>query len=452
MAATACCGLACFSNAVAAVIPLLITTWDLLMPARPKLRDTAAATAGLWIIALFTLSIKSPATDAVLAREVATFSAHRVMLVLNAYWLNISSVFRPTELALAYPRLTPTGFLQTEVMLGGTAVCLTCALLWSLRRHALILFGVVWFGIALGPTAQIMSHHIHRADRFLYLPLVGLALAMGLGLRSLANLVNGRPAKALLMVVTVICLYALVALSTRQVRYWQDDVSLWRHSVAVAPDSPDARRALADSLAEQGRLDLAIVHYEAAIRLEPAYIDAMRNLAFYLVTCDDDRLRNDERAVELSRQACKLTRNMDPGLLRTLAMAHTNRAISFQNRGRFHEAIRDYEKAVQADPHYDMALFDLAMLLATCPREDLRNPRRAMDLAKRAAGLVEHLDPARLSVLGAAFAAVGHFDQAVAAAEKALEMARPTDNPQAVAELQRRLGLYQNRTAYHDPP
>ena len=449
--ATVCCGLACFSNAVAAVIPLLITAWDLLMPDRPKLRDTAAATAGLWIIALVTISIKSPGSDAVLAREVATFSAHRVMLVLNAYWLNIRSIFRPTELALAYPRLAPGSFLQPEVMLGGTALCVTCGLLWSLRRRGLILFAVVWFGIALGPAAQVMSHHIHRADRFLYLPLVGLALALGLGLRSLANLVNGRCTKALLVVVAVVCLFVLVTLSTRQVRYWQDSVSLWRHSVAVAPDSPDARRALADCLAEQGQLDLAIGHYETALRLEPDFIDVMRNLAFYLVTCSDHRLRDDERAIELSQRACQLTRNMDPGTLRMLAMAYTNRGVSSQNRGRFQEAIGDYEKAIQADPQYEMALFDLAMLLATCPRTDLHDPRRAIDLAERAAGLVEHLDPTRLSVLGAAYAAAGRFDRAVAAAEKALEAARPTGNPQAIAELQRRLRLYRNRTPYHDP-
>ena len=62
---------------------------------------------------------------------------------------------------------------------------LTCVLLWSLKRRQLVLFGLLWFGLALAPVSQIMPHHVHRAERFLYLPLVGLAITVAMGLHGL---------------------------------------------------------------------------------------------------------------------------------------------------------------------------------------------------------------------------------------------------------------------------
>ena len=68
-----------------------------------------------------------------------------------------------------------------------------------LRRRTLIVFGLLWFGLALGPTSQIIPHHVDRADRFLYLPLVGLALAAAMGLRPLLNALKHQAAAAAIL-------------------------------------------------------------------------------------------------------------------------------------------------------------------------------------------------------------------------------------------------------------
>ena len=68
--------------------------------------------------------------------------------------------------------------------------------LWLFRRQTLILFGLAWFCLALGPTSHILPHHVPRADRFLYLPLVGLSLALAPGLAALGARLKGHLAGA----------------------------------------------------------------------------------------------------------------------------------------------------------------------------------------------------------------------------------------------------------------
>ena len=445
-AAALCCAMACLSNAVGAVIPLLIVAWDMLTLAGPRFRRILFGTASLWAIGLLTFLLKGPGSDAILAREVEAFSAQRLMLVMNVYWLNLRTLAWPTDLSLSYELLRPESFLNGEVILGGIAVCLTGIVLWKLRRAKLVLFGVLWFGLALGPTLQIMPHHIHRADRFLYLPLVGLALVVGAGLRPLENALKGRTTAAAVAAIGVWSVLSI--LSWAQVQSWRNSVSLWEKCVLAEPNNPVAHRALADGLAKRGQLDRAIPHYETALRLEPVYVDALRNFAFYLVTCDDDTLRDDNRAVTLAEQGCELTKWRDRDLRRTLAMAYTNCAITLQRDLQFRPAIQFYRQAIEADPDYDMALFNLAFLLATCTDKELRKADEAVRLAERACAVVEHPNPIRLSILAAAYAEAARFEQAVATVENAIQRSQANGNHRYTEELQRQLKLYQEHSTY----
>jgi tetratricopeptide (TPR) repeat protein len=372
------------------------------------------------------------------------------MLVLNGYWLNLKTLAWPTNLALSYGPLRPERFLHGPVILGGVALCLTCLTLWKLRRFRLVLFGLTWFGLALAPTSQLMPHHIHRADRFLYLPLVGLVAALGVSLRPLGH------AKPRLMVAVVslgvACLLVLDILSARQVQTWRNSVTVWEHCVRVAPNNPEAHRALADSLAQQGQFDRAFRHYQKALEIEPAYIDVLRNFAFHLATCSDGTLRDDDLAIKLAERGCELTNGRDRGLLRILATAYTNRAIALERGGQFQPAMEYYNRAIQADPNYDLALFDLAFLLATCPDQALRNGEDAVRLAERACQLVSRPDAIRLSVLAAAYAETGRFQEAITAVEDALELPQPGRNAGLLQELERQLNLYRNGGTFRHPP
>jgi tetratricopeptide (TPR) repeat protein len=99
-------------------------------------------------------------------------------------------------------------------------------------------------------------------------------------------------------------------------------------------------------------------------------------------------------------------------------------SLAFQIRGhirayqeRFHDAILDYEKAIQLDPLNWSAMSKYAALLATCQNEEYRDGRKALELSKRACGLTKHDVAACLLVLSEAHAELGEFEEALRWAE-----------------------------------
>ena len=437
------CAIACMSNAVGAVIPLLIIAWDVIMLPRPKLWKILGGTSVLWLISIATVVIKKLGESRDTSALEGVFTGEWVAIVIRTYWLNLSTLVWPTKLAVAYEWIPPKSFAQADVILGGIALAVTCAALWTLRRRKLLVFGLVWFGLALAPYLQIIPHHVYRSDRFLYLPLVGLCVAVAMVLRPLGNTLKTRRAITAVTAAGLLVLLVLEGLSVRQVRRWRNSISVWKHCVSVAPRSPFARQGLASNLASAGRFDLAIPHYEIALRLDPMDAFNLSDYAGRLATWPDERWRDHDRAIRLASRACELTQWNDPKPRRTLALAYMNGATNLKRRRQFERAIEDYRKAMEADPQYDVPLFNLARLLATCPLEQFRQPDEAVRLAERACEMVEHPGPIRLIVLAEVYAETGRLAKAIATLKKALRGAEADRQTEWYDELRRRLELYQ---------
>ncbi|MHC4405440.1 MAG: tetratricopeptide repeat protein [Planctomycetota bacterium] len=402
--ATLCCAVACLSNVVGAVIPLLITAWDVLMVSPPKLRKILRGTSALWVIGATAIVLKRvgsiPLAD---HPEAELFSAERLMVVLNAYWLNLKTLVWPRDLAISYWYVTPKGFADREVILGATALVLTCLALWLLRRRKLALFGLLWFGLALAPVSQILPHHIHRADRFLYLPLVGLTLAAAMGFRPLPYRVKSRAAVGSVAAAGLLALIVLVARSAGQVQTWRNSLAVWKNCVEVAPANAFAHDCLAVCLADEGLFHQAVLQFEWALRIEPDRIDALDNFAFLLAAFPREELREYDRAIALARRGCRLTEWKDFPIRRTLAIAYTNSAAASKRDGRLDRAIESYGSAIEADPEYETPLLELALLLATSSDETFRDYGRAITLATRGCQLTEGKDSSMRRALAIAY-------------------------------------------------
>lgn len=448
LAAIFCCAAACLSNAVAAVIPLLVVACDAVMPERPKAWKIVRDSLPLWVLGIVTIAIKMGAgDDAGLIGEAAPFSAGRLMLVLNVYWANLSTLVLPGELGISYSPLRPESFLEGEVVLGAIAIGLTCAALWLLRRRRVAVFGLLWFVIALGPSSQIMVHHIHLADRFLYFPLAGAAIAAGGCLRRLGYLASERHARmgmAAAGVAGLVAVFLLIRFSAHQVHFWRDSIVLWEQTVKAAPDNPVAHRGLAISLARAGQIDQAFEEFEVALRLNPNYIFALGDYAFYLVN------RQDLKAIELAKRGCELTGWKDPDLRSTLAGAYISRADTLCQEGDFRAALECYAKAIETDPGYERPWTQSAYLRATCPDPELRDRAKAAQLADRALPMAA--SPAQLSVLGETYAAIGQFDKAVGAVAKGLRLAQAAGERELARELQRQLDRYRAQSSQQKSP
>ncbi len=341
-----CCVMACLSNVVGAVIPAIITSWDLLTLPRPRFGKLLRGTTALWLIGLTVILIKKTTyTGELLNTELPLVSFGRLLLALRVYWLNLTSLIWPTGLAIRYGWHVPQTAYEVEVILGALALAVTCLALWKLRSRKLVLFGLLWFGLALAP--PILPHHVHRADRFLYLPLVGLLLALALGLRPIVRAAKGRRQRLATVSACVGCLLVLDILSAAQVQTWRSDLALWQHAVEVTEDNAMAQRALADHLAAAGRFEQAIPHYREAIRIDPDDLRALNNYAVYLATCDDRELRDYKLALELATRCHQLEPGEELVFRQGRLRIYASCAEELATRGHVQEAIQFYEKALE---------------------------------------------------------------------------------------------------------
>jgi tetratricopeptide (TPR) repeat protein len=188
-------------------------------------------------------------------------------------------------------------------------------------------------------------------------------------------------------------------------------------------------------LAYMGRVPEAIAQFERALQIKPDYAEAHYNLGITL-----------GRTGKLSEAIAQFERALQ--IKPDYAEAHYNLGIALGRTGKLSEAIAQFEQALQIKPDYADVQNKLAWLLATC--SDLSNPSRAVTLAERACQLTTNRAAANLDTLAASYAATGRFDDAVATARQAIELARADGQTQLVSEVESRLGLYRNGHAYRE--
>jgi len=212
----------------------------------------------------------------------------------------------------------------------------------------------------------------------------------------------------------------------------------YRRALAIRPDYADAHNNLGNALLRQGKLDEAVEHYHQALQIRPNYALAHRNLGLALV-----RKGQTDQAIVQFQHAVQI----DPDY----AAAHQNLADALSRTSRFAEAAHHYEAVLRLAPDHIRAMNDLAWLLATCPDAAIRNGPEAVRLADEANRRVNYTQPLLLDTLAAAYAEAGDFDRAVAAARRAVKLARAHNQSQLADEYEARLRLYRARQAYRQP-
>jgi tetratricopeptide (TPR) repeat protein len=127
-------------------------------------------------------------------------------------------------------------------------------------------------------------------------------------------------------------------------------------------------------------------------------------------------------------------------------MAHMNKGTALNRGGQFQAAIDSYRAAIEADPEYEAAVFNLALLLASCRDEQLRDPDLAVRLAEQATETGGG-NPLHLNILAEIYAYAGRFDQAAATFRQAIRMAGEAGDEEMLAALAQRLEQLEG-----DPP
>ncbi len=529
----------------------------------------------------------------------------RIANAILGCWGYLVQMVWPSGLTVFYPY--PRAFALWRVLGAGLVLLLASALvLLASRRRPYLAFGWIWYGVTLLPVVGLIQVGSHsHADRYAYVPLIGIFMLLVWGS---CDMTRRWPHPAgILSAAAGIVLVLLLPLSRRQLGYWKDSESLFRHALAVTennhfahnslglarleekkldeaiaqfnealaiepsysrprnnlgiallekgqvdgaitqfraalehrpdfaevsynlgvallrkgqpqeaiapfqqavanrPDAAKAHYGLGSALLRTGRTTEAIVQFQKTLELDPDYAEGHSDLGLALLRLDkvDEAITQFEQALKIRPDSAEASYNLGISLLRKArlkeAIPYLQKAVALQpgfaeaqselgnaflRLGKVDEAIVHFQKAVQANPklataqndlatallhqgraeeaiaHFRAAtdvqpgnpfpLNNLAWALATCPQASVRDGPRAVELAQQAERLSGGRNPSVLETLAAAYAETGRFPEAIATAQRALDLATARTNSALMEPLRAQIALYRAGSPFRD--
>jgi protein O-mannosyl-transferase len=272
-------------------------------------------------------------TDAIQPTERFSISL-RICNAIVSYAVYIGQMFWPARLAVFYPLNAPP-FWETGLALS-FIVTVTVVVFLRRKQNPFLLVGWLWYLGMLVPVIGIIQvgEQAH-ADRYTYLPQIGLYLMLAYGAADLLK--NQRHHRLLLGSLSVAIILVLASVARVQASYWKDSQTLWTHTLAETTNNHVAHNNLGNVLLKNGNSAEAILHYQAAITIQPHYAQAHYNLGTALFQQGDL-----DAAIEQFQKAIEDNPNY--------ATAHNNLGNALLQKGRFDEAIQHYQKALEIDP------------------------------------------------------------------------------------------------------
>jgi Flp pilus assembly protein TadD len=281
---------------------------------------------------------------------VATFEVipltTRVENAAVSYALYILKTLWPTRLAVFYPY--PLQSLIVPAIFAAIALlAITVLAILVFRQRPYLAIGWLWYIVTLLPViGLIQTGSQARADRYTYIPMIGLLIALVWGLSEVL-----KPWPRIQAVLAAAAVAACFTFTWFQVQTWRDDISLYQHAIAVVPDNYLARFNLAAVLEAQGRTDDAVAQLREAVRVRPYYVPARAELGQLLAVEG-----HPGEALEELQTAVKL-RPDD-------AIARFRLGSVLGSLGRVNEAEEEFEQATRLQPDNADAHFNLGLALA----------------------------------------------------------------------------------------
>ena len=397
----------------------------------------------------------------------------RLENALASYVIYIWKTLWPTRLGVFYPHPNNTLSIGQVIFAVALLVAVTAAAAIFRSQRPYLLTGWFWYVVMLFPVIGVIQvGEQGHADRYTYLPSIGLFLAAVWFTADIAKVRRSQSRLVVATAITTVLLPVLAWTAFVQTSYWRNSRTLWNHALAVTSDNDvahnnlgylcaergeldeaishfesavkirsgktnphyDAGSAfvqmnLADALARKDRSDEAMVHYEEAIRLQPYYADAYYNRGNVLFA----KGRIDEAIADW-----EWTLQLQPND----ADAHTSLGNAFLRQGSFKDAIAQYEMAVALAPEDPHSRNNLAWTLATSSDDSIRDGAKAVGFAEQAVVLSGVREPQFLRTLGAAYAESGRFTEAIAAARQAAAIANMQGKRGLATSLEKDLVLY----------
>ena len=388
-----------------------------------------------------------------------------------SYLIYVWQTLWPTRLAAFYPHPNDTLTLWEVILASGLLVAITVTAILFRRKLPYLFTGWLWYVLMLVPVIGIVQvGEQGHADRYTYLPLVGLFLLIVWGVADLIQ--SHRSIRRPAAVTASVMIVGLAATAYNQTSYWRNSETLWTHALAVTSNNDFAHNNLGylcidsgklddaishfeaalairhnkthqhykmgsafvemnlgDAMARKGQPDEAMVHYGEAIRLEPNYADAYYNRGnlFLAKGNVDDAITDWEKTLLLQPND---------------ADAHTCLGNALLRKGSLNEAMSHYQTALALAPEDPHSRNNLAWILATSSDDTIRDGAKAVEFAQQAVAISGSREPQFIRTLAAAYAESGRFSESIAAAQHAAMIANMQGKSRLANDLDKDLLLY----------
>jgi tetratricopeptide (TPR) repeat protein len=435
----------------------------------------------------------------------------RIENALVSYAVYIGKMFWPCHLAIFYPH--PDGDLSAwQVTTAIFLLAIITLIAISKRKQCpYLIVGWLWYLGTLLPVIGLVQVGLQAyADRYTYIPLIGLFIAVAWGIPDVVCRLKYR--KKILSLSAAVLLAVLGVMTWVQVGQWRSDIVLYKHAATVVRDNWWAHNNLGIAYYYKGELDKASEHFAEALRIRPTFQSALSGMGAVLLAKGEL-----DKAIKYLRDALQFKPD-SPGADVYVAQAHANLGVALAKKGMLDEAIEHYlealrirpdlynvyrnlgtvlsqkgetakaaeyfAEAVRLKPDYIIAraqlgyslvklgkiesaienyqkilqyqsdnpeaLNALAWIWATNEKVEFQNPIRAVEFAQKACELSNYEHPGVLDTLAAAYAAAGNFPEAVKTAEKAIKSAEDANDKKLAEEIGKRLELYKAGQPYHE--
>lgn len=346
-------GLGLASKPMVVTLPCVLLLLDYWPLRRLKLRELPGARVLIEKVPFFALSVAGclltlAAQQPALVSTAGLPIPQRLAHTLLSYLHYIQVLFLPRNLAVYYPyqkEMTPWEILSAAAVL----LVLSVGVVRFAARRPYLLVGWLWFLGTLVPVIGLIQVGDQAwADRYSYLPSIGLLIAVVWGVIDLAE-----PTLAwrrLLVSVSIGVGAAMLVATTIQLGYWKNTRTLFERAAQVTPENPLAITLLGSLLAQEGKLDAAMEHYQRALRLQPAFPEAH----FFLANALEQQGKLVEAVAEYQKALW-----FKP----TQEQTHIFLGIALAKQGRNDEAIAHYTAALKLNPDSPVAHNNLARVL-----------------------------------------------------------------------------------------
>jgi tetratricopeptide (TPR) repeat protein len=373
-------------------------------------------------IPFFALGIASSVITFVMQRKGGAVSTSisftaRFANALISYLRYLGKTFWPAKLSILYPH--PGHWPVWQVVLAALALLTASGLIiLAARSRPWITMGWLWFLGMLVPVIGLIQVGIQSmADRYTYLPLIGIFIAIVWTMAEIVFPAASRKTPGLslpknpfalaLLPIGILSIAVLAALTRFQLQHWRNSETLFRHAVQVTANNYLAYNNLGFFLSSQGKVDEAIENYRRSIEINPAYEDAQNNLGYALAA-----KKKYPEAIEHYYAALRTRPNHTE--------VHNNLGNALAEMGQTDEAIAHYLVVLKQSSNHADAHNNLGIALAMKGNlvEAVPHFQAAIRFKKNYASAHSNL--------GNALAALHRFDEAVAQYEECLQL-NPND-------------------------